>query len=603
MVRSPLAQSPASASGYKQSTQKVFPIVGVGASAGGLEAVTKLLKRLPPDAGVGLVVIQHLDPKHESLTAEILSRATFMPVVEAQDGMGLQVNRVYVIPPNYYLSIAKGILRLSPRTATLGQHLPIDFFFSSLAAEAHSHAIGVVLSGTASDGTKGFLAIKAEGGVTFAQEPGSAKYGGMPQSAISAGAVDFVLTPEGIADEIARIVHEPYVAAADLAADEEEPAKEMEEGQKNPSEAALNKIFSILRSRAKVDFTHYKRSAIHRRLARRMQVVKSKDLPSYASYLESYADEAKALADDILIHVTAFFRDPDAFEALKTNFLPKLMKNRDPGIPIRVWVVGCSTGEEAYSLAIILLEYLEENALHTTVQVLASDIGETAIQKARSGLYGEIIPGVSKTRLEKYFEKVSGGYRIKKMVRDSCVFSIHDVTRDPPFAKVDLISCRNLQIYFDDELQKRVLPVFHYALNPGGMLFLGKAENIGGFATIFLTIDKIHKIYLRKDVKTPIQAYVPSLRTSPEAHALTANRPSEGVPVQPDMQKELERIALKDYAPPSIVINEFMDILQVRGRTAPFLELAAGQPSLNLRKMARPELLADIRKLVQAART
>jgi two-component system CheB/CheR fusion protein len=596
------AENAPAASNSKQFPQATFPIVGIGASAGGLEAVTQLLNHLPPDAGVGIVVIQHLDPKHESLTSEILSRATSMPVIEAQDGMELQVNRVYVIPPNYYLRIADGILRLSPRTATFGPHLPIDIFFSSLAAEENCHAVGVVLSGTASDGTKGLLAIKAAGGVTFAQEPGSAKYSGMPQSAIAAGVVDFVLTPAGIAAEIARIAHHPYITTADSTTDTERPV-ENEKYSAQATESTLNRIFTVLRNRAHIDFTHYKRSTIQRRLARRMLVVKSKDMLSYASYLESHTEEANALVAEILIHVTEFFRDADAFEALNIHFLSKYLKGRDPGVPIRVWVAGCSTGEEAYSIAILILEYLEENALHTPLQLFASDISESAIQKARSGLYDDSLQGVSNSRLRRYFEKVSSGYRISKIVRDSCIFSTHDVTRDPPFAKVDLISCRNLLIYFDDELQKRVLPTFHYALNPGGMLFLGKAENISGFTTIFSTVDKIHKIYSKNDVKTPIKVFIPSLRGAPEAHAFASNRQAGSVPMQSDLQKELDRIALKDYAPPSIIINDSMDILQVRGRTAPYLELASGQPSLNLLKMARPELVADIRKLVQAVRT
>ncbi len=576
-----------------------FPIVGLGASAGGLEAVIQFLKRLPSDTGVAVVVIQHLNPKHESFTSEILGRATAMPVLEAQDGMRLQPDRVYVIPPKFYLSLSGGTLKLSPRTAILGLYLPINFFFSSMAEQLSDHAIGVVLSGTASDGTQGLTAIKAEGGISFAQEPQSAKYPGMPQSAILAGAVDFVLTPEGIADEISRIAHSSYLVA-NVAAPEEQNKNEA-------SETTLNKIFKILRNRVQVDFTHYKRSTILRRLARRMLVIKSKDLESYADYLEGHPDESKALFADILIHVTEFFRDGDAFDSLKKSVLEKYIEKRDPKASFRVWVAGCSTGEEAYSLAMLLLDFLEETSSPISLQVFASDLSENALQKARTGLYGEFISGVSKTRLEKYFDKVSGGYRVKKVVRDTCVFSNHDLTRDPPFAKVDLISCRNVLIYFDDELQKRVFPIFHYSLNPGGILILGKAENIGSFANLFSTVDKVHKVFLKKDVKTPIKSYAPSLRVTPfeatESRGLSLGHAATYTPNQSEIQKELDRIALRDYSPPSIVINDSMDILQVRGRTTPYLELAPGQASLNLLKMARPELISDLRKLIKAART
>ena len=576
-----------------------FPIIGVGASAGGLEAVIQFLKRLPPDSGIAVVVIQHLDPKHESFTSEILGRATAMIVLEAQDGMRLQPDRVYVIPPNHFLSLSNGKLKLSPRKKILGLHLPINFFFSSLAEEVYEHAIGVILSGTASDGTQGLLAIKAQGGITFAQEPHSAKYAGMPQSAISAGAVDFVLTPQGIADEISRISHSTYLVA-NVSAPEEQNKNEA-------SETTLNKIFTILRNRVQVDFTHYKRSTILRRLARRMLVIKSKDLESYASYLGSHPDESKALFADILIHVTDFFRDGDTLDSLKTSVLKKYFKNRDPRNAFRVWVAGCSTGEEAYSMAIMLLEYLDKISPQTTLQIFASDISENAIVKARTGLYGEIIPGISKNRLEKYFDKVSGGYRVKKAVRDTCVFSNHDLTRDPPFAKVDLISCRNVLIYFDDELQKRIFPIFHYSLNPGGILLLGKAENIGGFTNLFMAVDKVQKVFLKKDVKTPIKSYAHSLRNTliknTEPSVTSLREATKYILNQSELQKELDRIALKDYSPPSIVINDLMDILQVRGRTTPYLELASGQASLNLLKMARPELITDLRKLIKAART
>jgi len=583
----------------KKAAGLPFPVVGVGASAGGLEALIQLLQRLPPQPGIALVLILHLEPKHHSLTAEILGRSTIMPVVEAVDGVRLQVNRVYVIPPGFLLTILNGRLLLLPRTAKPVPFLPVDFFLSALAAEAESAAMGVVLSGTAADGTQGLLAIKAAGGLTFAQDPASAKYPGMPESAIASGAVDFVLTPEGIADEITRIVQDPYVAVPPAAAkalgQQAQPLRSTEE--------ALYKIFSLLCSRHQSDFTHYKRSTILRRLARRMLVVKSPSIQDYADYLSSHPDEGKVLIADILIHVTSFFRDPGAFASLQTKILPALIKEHDRTVPLRVWVSGCSTGQEAYSLAILMMEYFEKTKRQIGLQIFATDISDAAIAIARTGIYADAVINLTKKRQGSYFDRVSGGYRVKKHVRDVCIFSTHDVTRDPPFARVDLIACRNLLIYFDDELQKRVFPTFHYALNPNGILFLGKAENISGFTDLFLAVDPVHKIFKRKQVKTPMKPYVPMLRSGSEGRSSPLGLGPKHGPSQSDLQKELDRIALKDYAPASVIVNASMDILQVRGRTAPYLELSSGQPILNLLNMARPELIADLRSLLSEAHT
>jgi two-component system CheB/CheR fusion protein len=452
-----------------------------------LAAVTELLKHLPPTGvGAAIVIIQHLDPKHGSLTTDILSRVSPMRVDEVTDGMRIQRNHVYVIPPNSNMRLLNGVLKLTPRAETRGQHLPIDVFFKSLAEDRKEQAIGVVLSGIASDGTMGVQAIKAEGGFAFAQDPTSAQYDGMPRSAILSGAVDIVETPAGIAREIAKMSGLFSARATGPRAIEPALAPRGPNGN-------VRKIFAAIRNATGVDFTHYKHSTIQRRIARRLFLLKIEDLQSYATYLGSHPDEVRALFADILIHVTGFFRDPDAYEALKTRILPTYMDNWDPSVPFRIWIPGCSSGEEAYSIAIVFFEYLDKVKVRPNLQIFASDISEPSLQKARAAIYPDsIVKDVSKARLKRFFEKVEGGggYRIAKWVRDTCLFSRHDLTSDPPFAKLDLISCRNVLIYFTSELQKRVVPILHYALNPGGILWLGRSETISGFAYLFTMEDR-----------------------------------------------------------------------------------------------------------------
>ncbi|MGK5084367.1 CheR family methyltransferase [Bdellovibrionota bacterium FG-1] len=562
-----------------------------------LEAFKTLLSHTPVDTGMAFVLIQHLDPKHESMTPEILARSTGMPVKEIKDGMRVQPNNVYVIPPNCNLGFAHGLLKILPRTESRGLHMPLDFFFRELAEAQKTRAIGVVLSGTASDGTQGLRSIKAEGGITLVQDPESAKYDGMPRSAIASGVVDLISTPEGIAAELARIARHPYVIpqGAEI---EPEPKKKDE---------SLSKIFFLLRSITNVDFSHYKSNTIQRRIARRMLLQKTDELAKYANFLENNPDEIKALFADILIHVTGFFRDKKVFDDLKTRILPKYMKNRDRSLPFRVWVPGCSTGEEAYSIAMTFLELQDESKEHTKIRtplsIFATDISEQALQKARTAIYPESISEeVSKERLKKFFDKVDGGgYRIAKWLRDSCLFSRHDVTRDPPFAKVDLISCRNVLIYFDSELQKIVLPIFHYALNPNGILLLGKSESVGGFSDLFSLTDTTNKIYSKTHITTPLKIQFPLSRYSVE-RLTPGQKASESTPRGIDVKRELERITVAEYAPPAVVINDVFEIVQSQGDTAPFLRLSPGHPSFNLLRMAHPELIADLRAAIQAAR-
>jgi two-component system CheB/CheR fusion protein len=573
-----------------------FPIVGIGASAGGLEAFTKLLAHLPINTGMSFVLLQHLDPKHESLSPDILSRVTKMPVIEVKDGMPAERNHVYVIPSGFSMGILHGVLSLIPRVEDRGPHFVIDFFFKALANDQKNRAIGIVLSGTGSDGTQGLMAIKAEGGITFAQTPKSAKFDSMPLSAIASGNVDLTLSPEQIADELVRIAHHPYVVPSVFAV----PDNELD----NPplkSQDSLSHIFLLLRNQCHVDFSLYKSNTVNRRIERRMALHKIDDLKAYATLLAKNPDEVKALYADILINVTSFFRDPEAFEALKTEVFPKLMENHPPGAPIRIWVPGCSTGEEAYSIAISLLEFLGEKVSRTPIQIFASDISEQAIQKARTGEYASIANDVSDERLSRFFIRLENGeYKIAKSIRDICLFSRHDITTDPPFNKIDLISCRNLLIYFTPKLQKHVIPIFHYSLLPGRFLWLGKSETIGGSSDLFSMFDKANKLYVRTNAPITLNLRFPT-RSYVAGKQQSTPEPKTFKNMAVDLQKITEETL--QAASPTVLVNEEMEILQFRGRTTPFIEAASGVPSLNLFKMAHPDLLRDIRMTVQAAKT
>ena len=573
-----------------------FPVVGIGASAGGLEAVVHLLANLPSDTGIAFVLIQHLDPTHESLSAEILSRKTPMSVKEVTDGLQVEPNNIYVIPPNHNMAILRGVLALLPRTEDRGRHMCIDFFLQSLAEDQKERAIGVILSGTASDGTAGLEAIKAQGGVTIAQDPKSAKYDGMPRSAIASGTVDLVLPPSEIAKELVRIARHPLLARYnETPADtSEEPATSEQDG--------LTKIFILLRKHCHVDFSHYKHTTVRRRIARRMVLQKKDSLADYGDYLQANSAEVKALFDDILINVTGFFRDSESFNELKGRVFPEIMTGRASDAPIRVWTVGCSTGQETYSLAMSLLEFLGDAASRTPIQIFATDISESAIQKARAGIYPDDISQiVSKGRLQRFFVKIDGGYKINKSVREMCLFSRHDVTSDPPFARIDLICCRNLLIYFDSVLQKRVFKIFHYALNPGGFLWLGRSESAGQLSTLFTVADKTSKIYVRKNtpqstrLQFAVSSYTPETRKPPDKVA-------EPITDNVDVQRETDRIALSEYVPPGVVIDHDMQIVLSRGDTSLYLTLPPGQVSFNLFKMARAELVSDLRMTIQAAK-
>lgn len=569
-------------------TNKNFPIVGIGASAGGLEAISVLLENLPPDTGMAFVIVQHLDPTHESRIDEILARKTLMPVAEIKNAMRVKSNHVYVIPPNTRLEILHGKFKLLPREEGKGVHLPIDSFFKSLAIDQESNCIGIILSGTASDGTHGLGLIKMEGGLTIAQEPRSAKYDGMALSAIAAGVVDFVLSPKQIAVELARIARHPIIISKKL-----DLVTSARVSPKNEIEENLAKILSLLKKKCHVDFSHYKRSTLNRRISRRMVLQKKKNIKDYLDYLETSKDEIETLFEDILINVTEFFRDPASYAALKTKIFPEIIKHRGENSPIRIWIIGCATGEEAYSVAISMLEFIGKST--STIKIFATDISEEAIQKARAGVYHESISkNVSKEQLQKFFVKTETGYKIKNFIREMCLFSWHDVTSDPPFAKLDLICCRNLLIYFDPVLQEHVLRIFHYALNPGGFLWLGGSESVGKLPSLFNLEDKKNKFYSRKSSAVAPQFHFPASAYLPQKLAIV-KKLSEQPFSSTDISRETDRIAAQKYAPPGVVVNNAMEIVLIRGEVAPFLQLSHGQVSFNLFKMARPELASDLR--------
>ncbi|HUI82725.1 MAG TPA: chemotaxis protein CheB [Candidatus Binatia bacterium] len=579
------------------SSRATFPIVGIGASAGGLEACQTLLKALPANLGMAYVFVPHLDPVRESAFREILARATSMPVLEADNGTRVAPNQVYVIPRNCEMTIGHGVLHLAEREEPRSMHMTIDIFLRSLAADQGNNAIGVILSGTASDGTIGMSAIKGEGGITFAQDS-SAKYDGMPASAIAAGCVDLILPPNGIARELTRIARHPHVLGEGIELTEVGETRE----------AQMSQLFTILRRVGRVDFSEYKPPTIGRRVSRRMALHKIERLADYVTLLQKNRDEVTALYQDLLINVTSFFRDPEAFEALKKAVYPELLKQRESAVSvIRIWVPGCSTGEETYSHAISLMEFLGEERTEVPIQIFGTDLSEPAIQRARTGLYKESIAAdVSPIRLRRFFHHVDSGYQISKTIRDLCIFSTQNVFSDPPFSRIDLVSCRNVMIYLSQSLQKRIIPVFHYALNPGGFLMVGNTEGLlGAAADLFEMADKKQKIYRKKSVPTPVTfgftVHPAEAGAEGPAHAVAA-KPAEPPRPPMDLQREADRLLLARYAPPSVVVNESLEIVQTKGHTGPFLELPAGKISTNLLKMARPGLLFELQNALDEAR-
>jgi two-component system CheB/CheR fusion protein len=466
--------------------------------------------------------------------------------------------------------------------------MPIDYFFQSLAENEGSRAIGVILSGVASDGTIGLTAIKAAGGITFAQDAKSAKYDGMPRNAIAAGCVDFVLSPEGIARELRRIGLHPYLGTAPSAA---EHIPQREDGLRN--------ILALLRTATSIDFTHYKRSTINRRIARRMVLRKVSSLRQYLKYLHENRAELMALYEDILIHVTGFFREPDTFRAIKETILPKIVRNRTPGEPLRIWVAGCSTGEEVYSIAIAALEFLRGQPRQVPIQIFATDVSETALEKARVGIYSEsAVSGISRERMRQFFVRSDGGYQITKSVRELCIFARQDLAKDPPYSRLDLLTCRNVLIYMEPVLQKRIMSIFHYALKPSGFLVLGKSESISGFSELFTPVGRKRKIYSKKSSSNRPGLDLPAANPQQAAAQGGQGPDSES---HFDVQKEADRIIMTQYAPAGLVIGDDLQILHFRGNVAPYLSPSPGQASLSLLKMVRPEFAVELRTAIHRA--
>jgi two-component system CheB/CheR fusion protein len=561
----------------------------MGASAGGLAAFEAFFLAIPPGSapGMAFVLVQHLAPDHKSILTELIRRCTHLPVFEVEDGMVLKANSVYVIPPNYDMAYAQGALYLMDPVAPRGQRLPIDHFFQSLAHNENEYAIGIVFTGTGSDGTLGVRAIKASGGMAMAQSTESSEFPGMPHSAIATGLLDFQLSPQ---DMPAQLLAYTAQAFGKLPRSGVPATQEVE--------LAMKKIFSLLRTQTRHDFSQYKPSTIYRRIERRMAVHQLQSVHSYIQYLQQTPSEVDALFRDLLIGVTNFFRDREAFAALESQVIPALFKDKMPGSPVRVWSAGCSTGEEAYSLAILLVEHMESLRQGYTLQLFATDIDSRAITAARVGLFpSSISTDISAERLARFFTLEPGGhaYRIHKSIRDSLVFSEQDLIKDPPFSRLDLISCRNLMIYLDANLQKKLIPLFHYALKPSGMLFLGSSEGVGEFDSLFTALDRKHKLFQRKTDLLGMQRtklthfMVPSLGASAPVPATGENK-KFFLPKLP-LRELMVQAFLRHIAIASALVNASGDIVYLHGRTGMYLEPTPGEAGIqNVLRMAREGL-------------
>jgi two-component system CheB/CheR fusion protein len=582
-----------------------FPIVGIGASAGGLAAFEAFFSGMPADVdpGMAFVLVQHLAPDHKSILSDLIRRYTRMQVFEVEDGMPVRINCAYIIPPNRDMAFLGGSLQLLEPSAPRGQRLPIDFFFRSLAADQHERAIGIVLSGTGSDGTLGVRAIKGESGMVMAQSPESTEFDGMPRSALATGLVDYQLTPEQMPAQLISYAQHAYGRAHPT------------EGVPAPlTENALKKIYVLLRAQIGHDFSSYKPSTIQRRIERRMAVHQIEAIDDYVKFLQQTPPEVEALFHDLLIGVTHFFRDTEAFLVLQEQGIPKLFANKRADAVIRVWITGCSTGEEAYSLAILLQERMEVLKHSYTVQIFATDIDPEAIATARIGLYpASIAADMSAERLNRFFtpEPLNGGYRVHKGIRDMLVFSEQSLIKDPPFSKLDLICCRNLLIYLGADLQKMVIPLFHYALNPGGLLFLGSSEGVGGFDDLFGVVDRKAKLYQRKDSLLGLQRTLMN-RVLPGISAISAELPRSNVrsafPVKLPLREMTEQAMLRQLAPTAALVNGHGDILYLHGRSGMYLEPSAGEAGIsNILKMARqglrPALSSALHKALSSGQT
>ncbi|MCB9098035.1 MAG: PAS domain-containing protein [Anaerolineales bacterium] len=567
-----------------------FPIVGIGASAGGLEAFEQFFAHMPANAGIAFVLVQHLDPTRKSMLVELIQRFTRMPVYQVEDNMPIDPNCIYIIPPNRDMKLENRRLRLLEPTGPRGLRLAIDFFFRSLAAEQKEQAIGIVLSGTGSDGTLGIQTIKGEGGMVMVQSPNSARYDGMPTNAIATELADFVLPPEQMPIYLINFIKRPPPVVI------------------NPNEPvrpevmdAMKHVFVLLQTQTGHDFSLYKDNTIGRRIERRMVINQFDKIADYIDYLRRNPPEIDALFKELLISVTSFFRDAEAFEILEHQVIPELLPEALTTASVRVWVPGCATGEEAYSIAILMQERLERLGRQTEVQIFATDIDLEAIERARLGVYpGSIIGDVSPDRLGRFFKQEGSSYRVKKLIREMMIFSVQNVLQDPPFSRIDLISCRNLLIYFRPILQKRVFPIFHYALKPNGFLFLGSSESPGEYAPLFSLVNKRWKIFQRD----PGRVIDHSLHDFAMAGLITLpgrkNRPSQK-PLRP--RQLVEKFLLEAHTPACVVIDELGTIQYIHGRTGHLLEPPAGEANWNITRMARPGLQIPLATAIRRAQS
>jgi two-component system CheB/CheR fusion protein len=566
-----------------------FPIVGIGASAGGLEALEQFLEHMPQGSGMAFVIVQHLDPTHKGVMPELLQRATTMEVVQVKDRTAVRPDHVYVIPPNKDMSILHGALHLLDPTAPRGLRLPIDFFFRSLADDRKERSIGVILSGMGTDGTAGLKAIKEKAGVVFVQDPVSAKFDSMPRSAIDAGLAD-VVAPVG--ELPGRIIS--YLERAPLMT---KPGFLLE----GKAQSALEKVVILLRSHTGHDFSLYKKSTVYRRIERRMGIHQIEAIGEYVRFLQENPQELELLFKELLIGVTSFFRDPAAWEHLKEIILA-FLKNRPSGQAVRAWVPGCSTGEEAYSLAIVFKEALDlvKQGNNFSLQIFGTDLDRQGVDRARQGVFPtNISTEVSAERLKRFFVKEEDGYRVSKEIREMAVFATQNVVMDPPFTKLDILSCRNLLIYLDPEMQKRLLPLFHYSLNPGGILFLGSAETVGPFTDLFSPLDSKSRLFRRLDSvprAEPVE-FPSSFGPSPAGRA---EQPSKAKPPF-NLQSLADQVLLQRYSPAAVLINDKGDILYISGRTGKYLEPAAGKANWNVFAMAREGLRYELADAFQKA--
>jgi two-component system, chemotaxis family, CheB/CheR fusion protein len=569
-----------------------FPVVAIGASAGGIKAMSELLTGLPADTGMAYVYIQHMDPEHVSALPEIFQRSTKMDVREASHGESLKQDTLYVIPPGKDMTIEKGRFMMSAREKENGIYMPVDKFFISLSSNHKYGVVGVLLSGASHDGTIGLKSIKQMGGFTFVQD-GSAEFQSMPKAAIAEDAADKVLSAAQIADELRALGTESeivkYVMQDTLVgiADNDE---------------SLQQVIQMIRKSVNVDFSHYKLTTVKRRIIRRMVLNKSTTLTEYLEILKSNQKELQHLYNDLLINVTCFFRDSDTHEYLKKTILPQIIKNKKPGEPLRIWVPACSSGEEAYSLAITVAELVGTKGGSTPVQIFATDLSEQMIMKARLGVFSRNdVSNLSQKRLAQFFTKVDGSYRVIKQIRDLCVFAPHNIFRDPPFSRIDLISCCNLMIYLDNVLQKKILSIFHYALTANGHLILGKSETIGTSGQLFSQLERKFKVYLKKNDGSRYSEHAYKMHELDRQVRPESKRPVINIPDHVDLEKAADDVLLSRFVPPCVVVNQDLDILQFKGSTGKYLEPSPGKASLNLVKMAKPGLAFDLRSTIHKA--